>query len=195
MKKSYIISIIIVIIALGIVCGIIIWNMNRNDVSELQPKVETQFTSVEQNLENGIQIVSTSNMDVKVSPNAIFIFKTYYKNCKHTTMQRIEVPKALVNKTEEEVQTGYEDWKIDEFNTNQVIFYQEKEGICDEHYIIKENNGYVAVYNIDEYGTETLKETTEIVIDYLPQTDQNLLKEGIKVNGKDELNATIEDYE
>ena len=46
---------------------------------------------------------------------------------------------------------------------------------------IKEHNGYIAIYTVDSFGKETLKETTEIVTTYLPQTDIKQLKEGIKV--------------
>ena len=77
----------------------------------------------------------------------------------------------------------------------QVTFYTEKTGICDEHYIVKENNGYVAIYTENSFGKETLKETTEIVTSYLPETDLVRLREGIKVIGKENLNAIIEDYE
>ena len=62
-------------------------------------------------------------------------------------------------------------------------------------YIVKENNGYVAIYTEDSLGKEILKETTEIVTAYLPETDLVRLREGIKVIGKENLNAIIEDYE
>ena len=61
--------------------------------------------------------------------------------------------------------------------------------------MIREKDGYIAIYQIGEDGTETLKEMTGIVTNYLPETDILRLEEGIKVVGKEELNATIEDYE
>ena len=134
-------------------------------------------------------------MEIKTSPNCLFVFRTYYKECKHTKVERNEIEEEYVNKTEEDLQEQYKDWKIEEFTTLMVSFYKEEDGICEEHYIIKDNNGYVAVYQIDSLGNETLKETTEIVTSYLPETDKERLKQGIKVNGLEELNSTIEDYE
>ena len=61
--------------------------------------------------------------------------------------------------------------------------------------MIKENNGYIAIYYLDEQGNETLKETTSIVMQYLPETDIERLKQGIHVVGDEQLNATLEDYE
>ena len=48
---------------------------------------------------------------------------------------------------------------------------------------------------IDENGQEKLYETTEIAIDYLTDEDKENIKNGIKVNGKEELNQLIEDFE
>ena len=84
---------------------------------------------------------------------------------------------------------------IQQFSANEVIFYQEKDGICNEHYILRDNNGYVAIYMVDDLGQEILKETTEILTTYLPQADLEKLREGIVAVGEEELNAKIEDYE
>ena len=70
-----------------------------------------------------------------------------------------------------------------------------KEGICDEHYLLKENNGYIAIYRKDNEGKEKLKETTQIVTTYLPETDRQSLKNGIEIIGKENLSLTLEDYE
>ena len=95
----------------------------------------------------------------------------------------------------EEIKEKYPGWEIKEFGKEQIIFYKEQEGICNEHYIIKDNNGYVSIYLIDEQGKEELKELTEIVTAYLPQTDKDALEQGIKVVGREQLNATLEDFE
>lgn len=194
MKKTYIfILIAIAVIIAGVLIGLFIGN--RSKTSDLEPKQETKLAENTQNLKNEIEIVTTSNMEIKTSPNCLFVFRTNYKGCKHTVVERNEIPEECVNKTEEDLQEKYRDWKIEEFTSLMVSFYKDEEGICLEHYILKDDNGYVAVYQIDSFGKETLKEKTEIVTLYLPETDKLRLKEGIKVNGKEELNAAIEDYE
>lgn len=194
MKKEYkILFIAMATIVAGIVVGIIIGGKNKT--SPIEPETQTKLAKETQNLENEIQMVETSAVEIKTSPNSLFIFETYYKNCKHTKTERNEIPSEYVNQTEEDLQEPYRDWKIKKFTKEAVTFYQEKEGNCDEHYIIKENNGYIAIYTMDSSGKETLKETTEIVTTYLPETDRLRLKEGIKVEGQENLNATIEDYE
>lgn len=193
MKKSYmwIIIRICAIVVLGIIVGIFV---SKNSTKDEQ-KVETKLVSTEQNIQNGIELISTSYAEVKASPNCLFEFKTYYKGCKHTTTKRENIPEELVNKTEIEMQDRYKDYKIEEFTANNIVLYQEKEGICDEHYLLKENNGYIAIYKIDNAGKEILKENTQIVTTYLPETDKQNLKNGIKIIGKENLSLTLEDYE
>lgn len=191
MRKKYIIVLVAIItIVAGFVIGMVL--AGRNKTSNLEPEIESKLAK---ETHNEMELIATSHMEVKTSPNAIFTFETYYQECKHTTREKNEIPKECVNQTENELQEKYRDWKIKEFNKEEVVFYQEKEGVCKEHYLIKENNGYVAIYTIDSLGKETLKETTEIVTSYLPETDKLRLKEGIKVYGQENLNATIEDYE
>lgn len=194
MSKKYIIVLVLAaIIASGIIVGVILGGNDKT--SNLKPEIDTKLATENKELEDDIQIVTTSNIKVKTSPNTLFIFKTYYKDCNHTKTKKIEIPKEFVNQTEEEMQEKYRDWKIEKFTSSEVIFYEEQEGICNEHYVIRENNGYVAIYTIDSLAQETLKETTEIVTSYLPETDKQRLQEGIKVIGQESLNATIEDYE
>lgn len=193
MKKNYMWLIlgICAIIILGVIVGIFI----SKNITKEEQKVETKLVSTEQNLQNSIEIISTSYAEVKASPNCLFEFKTYYKGCKHTTTKRENIPEELVNKTEIEMQDKYKDYKIENFTANNIVFYQEKEGICNEHYVLKENNGYIAIYKVDNAGKETLKETTQIVTTYLPEADRQSLKNGIQIIGKENLSLTLEDYE
>lgn len=191
MRKKYIIILLAIItIIVGVIIGV--WLSSKNRTSNLEPESKSQLAK---NTQNEIKIIETSNTETKTSPNCLFIFQTYYKECKHTINEKQEIPKECVNQTEEELQEKYKDLKIKEFSSTQVTFYEEKEGICNEHYIIRDNNGYISIYTIDSFGKETLKETTQIVTTYLPKTDKIRLKEGIKAIGKEELNSYIEDYE
>lgn len=194
MKKIYLFILIgILVVIAGVLVGLFLGNSGKT--SDLESESETKLASNLQSIENEMKIATTSNIEIKTSPNCLFVFEVYYKQCEHTLTEKKEILPDCVNKTEEELQDKYKEWKIKEFTNTMVTFYQEKDEICDEHYVIKDNDGYVAIYKVDSLGNETLKEKTEIVTTYLPDTDKNRLKEGIKVNGQEELNATIEDYE
>ena len=64
-----------------------------------------------------------------------------------------------------------------------------------KYYLVKDDNGLVTIYKILEDGSLNKEETTGISTEYLPQTDKIIMESGIKVNGKQDLNKLIEDFE
>ncbi|MFR2534072.1 MAG: BofC C-terminal domain-containing protein [Clostridia bacterium] len=198
MKKWFGIGIIITIL-LAVVLTVAVQMLINQNTSKYQISSEKQLAQKEEEQANqqqeNIELITTSTAEESISPNAIIVFKTYYNGCDHTVTQTVDVPKDLINKGRQEVIKRYKDWDLGSFENTQIVLYKDADGICNEHYLIKENNGYVAVYYLDEQGNETLKETTSIVMNYLPETDIERLKQGIKVVGDEQLNATLEDYE
>ena len=53
----------------------------------------------------------------------------------------------------------------------------------------------IVIYKLLEDGTEKEYEVTDISTEYITDTDKINMKNGIKVNGKQELNQLIEDFE
>lgn len=196
MRKWLIISLISATV-LAIVISMIVIFGGRNETSDIDTTSQRELANkMQENIEqSNIQIVSTAGIEEKTSPNAMISFKIYYKQCKHTTIKNIQIPEELVNMTQEEIVKKYNDWILEDYSSNYIILKTEKEGVCDEHYLLKENNGYIAIYRIDELQNETLIETTGVVTAYLPEADLLELRDGIRVFGKDRLNARLEDYE
>lgn len=197
MKKYYIWGIVItIIVIIGVIFGVVMFN-NDNPDNQTQNK-EINFikeNKTTENLTNTIEIITTVSEEEKTSPNCLFIFKTYYKQCEHTKTEREIITETMVNKTKEDLRDIYTNWNIIKFTKNEVIFGKDEEGECGEHYILKDEEGKIVIYTIDENEKLTLKEKTEILTAYLPEQDLEKLKQGIRVNGKEELNQTLEDYE
>lgn len=59
-------------------------------------------------------------------------------------------------------------------------------------YVVKEFNGKICVFT--ESG-DTPIQTLDIDVSTLPEGDQKVLQEGIKVESKEQLRRTLEDYE
>jgi len=192
--KKIIIGLIIAII-LGILCAFML-QLFQNNTANIKQDENTKLAEEENTIDNNrIELVSTSVSEVKTSPNATIIYEIYYKQCGHTMINQIEIPKELVNLNKVEVEEKYKDYQIKEFTSGNVVLSKQDDGICEEHYVLREDGGYIVIYNIDKNGKENLKEITTIVTKYLPDADIERLREGIKVIGKQKLNATIEDYE
>ena len=141
------------------------------------------------------ETVKANTQEEKTSPNCSFTTKTYYKKCGHMQREYANLSQELVNLTQKEIQERYKDCKIESFTANAVVLYQEKEGECGEHYMIKDKEGKVTIYQILENGEQQELEVTAITTEYLPETDKINMKKGIQVNGRQELNQLIEDFE
>ena len=101
----------------------------------------------------------------------------------------------MVNKTQEEIEKLYPDYKVESFLNNKIVLIKEEEGQCDEHYIVRDENSNIMIYKILGDGTEEIYQNTGISTEYLPETDKISLRDGIKVFGRENLNSIIEDFE
>lgn len=205
MKKiMLILAMIVGIIGFSFACGYYIYkigtasNEKENINTEIAKNVENALnenTILNHNniIEN--MILPTSQIDDKVSPNATLVIKKNYKKCGHTTKDYAEVPAEIVNKTEEEVRNLYSNWEVKGFSSDEIVLYKELDGICDEHYVLKEKDGYIAIYTRDENDNDILKEMTSISTEYLTEQDLKSIKEGIIAIGEEKLNSLLEDFE
>ena len=202
MKKSIVISAIIVLFILGAVIGtIIIKNFSDQKKTETEIAEQNQeeiydecTDEYEEMVQSNTLVEETSSEGEKISPNCSIVFKRHYNDCGHTIEQYASIPTELVNKTQEDLQQQYEGWTIEQFSRNQIVLYRDFDSECGEHYILKEKDGKVAVY-LKTGDIEELVEETDIATEFLTETDRIELQNGIQANGRAELNQLIEDYE
>lgn len=192
---------IILIILLGVsIIGFGYSLLNRGEVRENEKKnntyiskvIEDECTEEYEERQNATTVLSSQK---KLSANAILILKKYYKQCEHTINEYVELPQELVNKTEEEVQAEYSDWEVIGFETGKLTLYKEFEDVCGEHFKLKIENGKVVVYIVNNDGSESVYEKTNISSEYLTETDLINMQDGLEIYGKEELNQIIEDFE
>ena len=195
--KIGIISTIVVIIA--VITAVIIYIQKQNDelqnqaIQIAEEDIEDECTDEYEQLQG--EIKQTNSQEEKISPNAALILKREYKTCGHTTTTYQDIPEELVNLTQEQLEEKYPDWKVEQFLDTQVVLLKEEEGSCNEHYMVRQKDGRVAIYEVLEDGTEKEYEITDISTEYLTQTDKINIENGIEVNGKQNLNQLIEDFE
>ena len=189
------ISIIVIISAIITAYGIIAPNRDQ-EVEQSQIAEEEILDDCTDEYEMIQQETMATNSErEKTSPNCSLTIKTYFEKCKHTTTQYSDLPDSLVNLTKDEIQDKYLDYKIETFSSNEIVLYQEKDGECGEHFLVKDNGGIVSVYKILEDGALEKIEETAISTEYLPESDKINMVNGIKVNGEQNLNQLLEDFE
>lgn len=196
MKKAIWVAILFVIaIVIGFFVGTYLYNKE-----EKEKKMENEIKNItyHNNIINSTNIieVQTSLSEEKISVNTQVIEEIYYTQCDHLVKTTRKDIKSLVNMTKEELAKKYENWEVKQFSKEQVLVYKTEQDFCNEHYLVKDLNGFVTIYNMDnEDKIKERIETTEIETKYLTETDQEDLKEGIMVYTQQKLNKLIEDFE
>lgn len=197
MNKTIMTIIAIIVIIGAIIIGVQICKPNKEQEDIItkvsDEKIEDDCTDEYQEIQE--EMLQANSIEEKISPNCFITMKKTYNKCGHTTSEYIAIPKELVNKTRWDLEEKYTGWTIDKFSDTQIVISKEEEGECGEHYIVKDKEGKVVIYKLLEDGTENEYEVTDISTEYITDTDKINMKNGIKVNGKQELNQLIEDFE
>lgn len=199
MKKYTIIAIVTVGIVLGFLTGLYLYKINQIDYSEKRIIAETiedkDAAIVELNDSELSNLIETNNTEEKTSPNCIITLKIYYEVCEHLIETRKNIEEAQVNLTEEELKQKFNNWEVQKFTSNEIVLYKEVNEFCDEHFLLKEEDGYITIYKLDENQNAEFFQTTEISTEYLAEEDLEQIRNGIKIYTQKELNKTLEDFE
>ncbi len=199
MKKYTIITIITIGIILGFLTGIYLYRLNRithEQKDYIAEKVEDECTAIgELDEEELANLITTNNSEEKTSPNCIITLKVYHEACGHLIESRQSIEETEVNITEEELKEKFSDWEVQKFTPTEIVLYKEVDEFCDEHYLLKEDNGYITIYKLDENDNAQIYNTTDISTEYLAEEDLEQIRNGIKVCTDKELNKTLEDFE
>ena len=169
---------------------------NNGNVEPIQDVVikKVQGKNEEENNSGEEKIVEVVRTEEKISPYAKLVIKKKFSKCNHTTVSIVDVPKALVNLPRKDLEEKYSGWEIEKFSSDEVILYREIAANCEDHFVLKEKDGNIAIYNETDEDEMNLIEILSVNLDLLSEEDKNNLQEGIKIYGKDELNSLIEDY-
>lgn len=206
MKKTWIIILILAALGIGIIAGIGIYEKNKkqsiekniieNEVNKISEEVTDECTEEWEELEEQAKLnIQTNSNEEKISPNCLLILKRYYKECNHIINEYIDIPQKLVNKTQLDLENEYLNWEVKKYSSTEIIIYKEFDSDCGQHFILKDDEGKITIYKINENNEEEVYQKTEISIDYLTETDKAEIQNGIRVNGIEELNQVIENFE
>ena len=142
-----------------------------------------------------IVVMQTASLEEKVLPTTKLILEKKFQDCKHTISKEVELPEEMINLTKDELSEQYSDWVVKDFSEKKIVLYRLANGLCDEHFLINDEDGVVVVYRLDEDYNKSLYEKTDIYTEYLPTQDIDRLKEGIYVYTVSDLNSELENLE
>lgn len=193
-NKVSTITIICLIAVILLLLTILIYNLNKptaiGNMNVENLNAPLNDTNIISN-----NILKTSSEKIIISPNALITFVKHYSSCGHTINERDTVSENMVNMDEDEFKKLYSDWKITKFTNNEIELYKEFDGNCNEHYLVKSDQGFVSIYKINSDDSQNLLEKTDIAVKYLSPDDISELEAGVTLYGKEDLNAFIENFE
>lgn len=165
------------------------------NIGDSNPKDSIQDIVIRE-VQSGDENIQKVNAEAeKISPYAKMVINKYFNGCNHSTANIIDVPKEVINLTEEEFKEKYKGWTIRMFTPREIEISKDFNSKCLEHFIIKEKDGFLAVYMDVVPDMPELKEVTNIDFNGLREEDKKSVSAGINIYGQEELSSFIEDFD
>jgi hypothetical protein len=125
--------------------------------------------------------------EIKLKPGAKMIYITFYSGCGHETRQERPLDDRFSGFTKQQLEKEMGEWKVESFTPDEVILKKQVNGICDEHYYIGLNDGYVTLFRGLPGAQSEVVEKTDILAEILREEDRAMLEKGIVINSREEF--------
>ena len=127
-----------------------------------------------------------------LSKEAVFSYEIYSADADSTDIIKGNCPYELIGKNMSDVKEYYPDWQVTQFSPMEVVLRKNIGTVNDDRYVVGIYDNYVAVFY--ENSEEGIYLMTDIPVAGLESDKQEMLQDGIYVEGKDRLNRILEDY-
>lgn len=186
-KKIYFVLFFVAIFLISLVSmfvGYSLFNKSQNNNSAI--KYTQQQPQQEQPVNNITQH--------KITSSTKMVYEYFYK--KDSITERVEdvPPYFLVGLTRQDLEQNFPDWVVKSFSSDEVLMQKTIDAESTQHYIVKDYDGIVAVFYKTPIEGNDIKEITDIMTNTLPKEEQDKLKQGIEIKGKEELYRLLEGY-
>ncbi|MFA5577546.1 MAG: BofC C-terminal domain-containing protein [Tissierellaceae bacterium] len=136
--------------------------------------------------------------EVQISPNTIMEERIHHTPCGHVVTKTKEIEERFINMTRDDFLLyleNFPDKKLISFSQSKITIGITKNHLCENHYVIGEKDGNIAIYRIDENGERKLETFfPDYPISLLMEIDQNKLIEGIVIDSQEELSDVLENF-
>lgn len=129
-----------------------------------------------------------------IGPDTEMVFQYYYSQDKVTKEQVESAAPFLQGLNMEQVRSVYDGWQVILFSPEKVILRCRIDALSSETYILGEKDGFLAVFYEDGQKGIHLKEVTEMPVSALPKEEASCIREGIRVNGEENLARILSDW-
>ncbi len=196
MKKYKFLPIFLVSLILFFISFTLGYQLMKNEV-----RSNRQISKLDSEKENSYNYSDLEILkeDSRISPNTFIEERIHYSVCGHIITKTRKVEDEYVNMSkkefEEYIKNNYTNQRIISFSTNKIVLGINKDYLCENHYIIGEKDGKIAIFKIDENGNRALDNVfDDYPISLLMEVDQERIIKGIVVDSKEELSNVLENF-
>lgn len=190
---------LLIIFAVCIITSVVsffstLYFVNKKNQSELQANDEVLGEPILKTAsdENKETVLVTTNS--KITPSTKMVYQYYYPKDDVMEQQEDIPPYFLLDLTFEDMKKLYNNWQVISFSEKEVVLRKMVEGESEQHYVVGQQDGYIAVFYAKEKSGINLHEITSTPISSLSKGEQERLNEGIPVIGDEQLSKILEDY-
>ncbi len=164
--------------------------LNSKDIN----KVSEKGTDMSNHF--GLEILSE---EIRISPNTFVEERIHYLICDHVVSKVKLVENEFVNMTRNEftdyLGENYQNKRIISYSPNKITLGITKNHLCENHYIVGEKDGFIAIFRVGEEGERVIEKVfTDYPISLLMEMDQEKIIEGIVVDSEEELSEILENF-
>lgn len=135
--------------------------------------------------------MKTAYVKAEVSDKTVFDFVYKYSDGTNE-IQEVRPAEYMYGWNRDKIAQAYDNWNMVSFDADKAVFEKEIEGSAAKRYIVKELDGYLAVY-YKENGK--LKELTNVPIMAVDEADRERYKAGVSVDSDEALIRLMENIE
>lgn len=136
-------------------------------------------------------VMAEAQPEAVINENTVLEFVYNYSDGFTETQQNLP-QQFMYGWDRDKTKSAYNGWLMTEFSSDRVVFNKSIEGNSTQHYVLKENNGYIAVYYRD---SNILKEITSTPLASLSDEDKKSFEKGVEIDGEKNLIKYIESLE
>ncbi|NLK43951.1 MAG: hypothetical protein GX300_06125 [Tissierellia bacterium] len=161
-----------------------------------QSRVSQLDNEIDVNMNKDFEILKE---EIRISPNTIMDERIYYSTCEHIITKTNPINSDYINMSRDELihflEENHPDKKLISFSPNKITIGTTKNHLCENHFIIGEKDGKIAIFKIGESGERVVETIFEdYPISLLMEIDQEKLIEGIRVDSEEELTEILENF-
>lgn len=173
-------------------------DINKNPINDIETKIYTLEDDTKQKIGDE-EITKTTEVAIlntaRITPSTKLVYEYYYEGDGEIKREEEIPPYFLIDMSRQDVEEKFPDWQLKSFSQSEVIMRKNIPGKVKERYIIREYDGYVAVFFEEPVDGVNLRELTDTPVATLTEEDQKKLKIGISILGDEELIKALENYE